>query len=210
MIRMRQLFATLVIVLIFSVPAQAKKEEKPAASFDEKKADAATEQAVLDIAAAAQQKAASKTWGKYKPQIKVSPFGQEIRILVSFDDKKMGKENVAAIQSVKLESDKGEFLGLKTYGATEISREAEFMVNPQILKIDKVKVTVVSSADGEYSETASLEIKEAVPPPAPAAVEAKKAVNEAAKELKEIVKKETEAAVPAVSEKKSEKKKGWF
>lgn len=181
--------------------AETVLEEKAAEAVSGADALLKTEQAVTEkvqeLAVQAEEaKPVSEVWIQNPPVVKVSPFGQEIKINVNFDPK-MGKEKIDAVQSVKLETEKGEFLGLKTYSAEEISREAEFMVSPEALKIDKVKVTISSSTEGEYSTTVSLVIPKEEPKEevssAPAAESA------------------AEASVPAVAEKKEKKpkKKKW-
>ncbi len=173
------------ILMISSAAVFAESQEN--AKGYNSLADAAGEKAdaILDkgeAALAEGEKTVAAIWKEHAPQVKMSAFGQEIRIVVT-PDSTMDAENIAAIQSVKLESDKGEFLGLKTYGATEKSREAEFMINPQILKMEKVKITVVSSLDGEYATLLPLEVPKEEPKKeetAPAHAEGDKPVVKAA------------------------------
>ena len=153
------------------------------------------------------EKAPAPVWKEHVPQVKMSAFGHEIRIVVT-PDAAMDAKNLEAIQSVKLESDKGEFLGLKTYGAQEKSREAEFMINPEILKMDKVKITAVSSVDGEYTTVLPLEVPKEEPK-----VEASPAAKEGGEEEKDAL--EVPAGAPSAppvvkEETEKPKKKGWW
>ena len=102
---------------------------------------------------------------KYPPQVKLSQWGPEIRINV-IPDSQMGAENVLAVQSVKLETEKGEYLGLKTFQPEEKTREAEFMINPEILKVDAVKITVSSKLDGQWTHSQVLKSEEGKGPEA--------------------------------------------
>ena len=154
-------------------PAATKVEEAAPSSL----VPAATE------AAKAEGEKKESLLEKYPPQVKTSQWGPEIRINV-IPDSQMGTENVLAVQSVKLETEKGEYLGLKTFQPEEKTREAEFMINPEILKIDAVKITVSSKIDGQWTSTQTLKNEEgkgpeagkpdAVKPAAPAPAKPKK------------------------------------
>lgn len=126
---------------------------------------------------------------KYPPQIKISQWGPEIRLNV-VPDPLMGEENVTAVQSVKLETEKGEYLGLKTFQAEETTREAEFMINPEILKIETVKITVSSKSGDQWSHVQALKDEKGAGPEAG---------------TPDVV---AEQPVAAASEKS--KKKGWW
>ena len=111
-------------------------------------------------------------WNQYPPDVKLSQWGPEIRINVA-PNSGMGSEKMTAIQSVKMETEKGEYLGLKTFQPDEKTREAEFMLNPDILKIDAVKLTVSSKTDGDWVKTVALKLAQggteaAAPAAAPA------------------------------------------
>lgn len=164
------------------VPPKGKSEKK------EEKAPAA--------ASAAPQ---SPTLEKHSPQILVSKWGSEIRINVA-PDKAMKKDQMLSIQSIKLESDKGEFLGLKTYGPEEKTRDAEFMVNPEILKIENVKIVVSMGSEGEWSKIVSLKVEEPKVEEAAETPEAAPAAETAAKD----------AAALKPSQTEKPKKKGWL
>ena len=135
---------------------------------------------------------------KYPPAVDVSKWGGEIRIIVT-PDKAMKKDQLLSIQSVKLESDKGEFLGLKSYSPEEKTRDAEFMVNPAILKIETVKVTVSAGIEGEWSQVASLKVEE------PKAEETEETPDQAS----QAAEKKAAPTQPSEAEKPA-KKKGWF
>lgn len=135
----------------------------------------------IESAAPVEEKKAS-IFDKYPPQVKLSQWGAEIRINV-IPDPQMGAEALAAVQSVKLETEKGEYLGLKTFQAEEKSREAEFMINPEILKIDAVKITVSGKSGDQWSQVQPLKDekgegpeagKAEAPKPAEVAVQPKK------------------------------------
>lgn len=108
------------------------------------------------MTASGEGSAAASAWDEYTPGVEVSKWGQEIRIVFN-PAKTMDPKKLAAIQSVKLETPDGEFLGLKTYSASEETRTAEFMINPELIKLDKVKVVASSTADGDWSKMVSLE-----------------------------------------------------
>ena len=139
---------------------------------------------------------APSSWDAYPPSVKVSLWGSEIRIVVT-PNPVMGKERIAAIQTVKMESEKGDFLGLKTFSPTETERISEFMVNPEMLKMDKVKIIATSLMDGVWTALVSLEVKAEPSPTAEAEVSPVGATDESAP-----------AAVPA--EGAAPKKKGWL
>lgn len=150
--------------------------------------------------------AANPAWSGLEPQIEVGKWGQEIRIIVK-PSGKMKSESLLAIKSVKLETVKGEFLGLKTYAADEKSRDAEFMVNPEILKIDSVKVTVSSGVIGEYATLASLTPSEPAVK-ADEVVAAKLPEQAAAAAVEAVETVEAKAETPVQEQPK--KKKGWW
>ena len=164
---------------------RAQTTEDAAAAFG----DLSEPAPLIDTAAPAED-----GWAGYTPDVKVSKWGTELRIIVT-PNPAMKKDKKLDIQSVKLESEKGEFLGLKTYGPKETDRTAEFMVNPEILKIDKVKLTATSKTDGDWVHFQSLEVK-AEPPPQ----EASEAASEKAA---------APAAAPQTGSEKP-KKKGLF
>ena len=221
-----QLLSLFVVIAMMSfVPAvlaeESKAEEAPQAA--EEIAPEITEEAVPQIAegtvselveetalpelppavdpALEARKAAEvqdqNTWDQPEPKIEVSKWGQEIRIVVT-PDPKMKKEKILAIQSVKLENEKGEFLGLKTYTPQETTRVAEFMLSPELLKIDKVKMIISSALNGDWVSLVSLEVKEKAPETEATPVAPETAVNQAA----------STPEVPAAPVVKP-KKKGW-
>ncbi len=166
----------------------------------------------------AAQKAASEivvnpNWVGIEPKIEVIKWGPEFRIKVK-TNAGMKKEKMLAIKSVKLETLKGEFLGLKTYTDEEKTRDAEFMVNAEILKIDTVKITVTSPQDGDYVTISPLKVTEV---PEAAAVkkedmkaEVKDKAAEAAKAVEAVSEKPAAEAVSAPAPEKPKKKKGWW
>lgn len=137
------------------------------------------------------------TWDQPAPKVEVSKWGQELKIVVT-PDAKMKKDNLLAIQSVKLETEKGDFLGLKTYSPKETTRAAEFMLNPEVLKIENVKITVSSSKNGDWVTIAPLKVEEAAPAP-----------GKAVEEKKESPAQAPQAPVPAAKPGRSSKK-GWL
>ena len=143
---------------------------------------------------------------EYVPVVQVSKWGHEIRIVVE-PSILMDREKVPSIQSVRLETEKGKFLGLKTFGPQEVKRRAEFMMDPAALKLDKVKITVNSKDDGDWTSVVSLEEKSAE----------KKETTMYSETTKEEVSEssvgeEQPATVPpaAQEEQPAPKKKGWF
>lgn len=91
------------------------------------------------------------------PQIRIDKWGSEIRIMVE-PHLIMDRDKVKTIQLVKLEDEKGQFLGIKTFNPDEEKRRAEFLLNPEELKLEKVKVTVNSTVDGDWTKTVPLEV----------------------------------------------------
>ena len=152
-------------------------------------------------------------WEGVQPDVKVSKWGSEMRIIVT-PSADMKSDELLAIKSVKMESPKGEFLGLKTYNPDEKERGAEFMVNPEILSIDAVTITVTSTDLGDFKTTASLVVEEEAPAAVEAVAEEVAAEVAAVPETEEIQEAVTETA-PLVEEKAQEvkgkpKKKGMF
>lgn len=146
---------------LLDVPEAVEAEEDAAVELA-LPAEAAAEIPALEKAAesavpaeAAEEAKGDSLFAQYPPQIKMSAWGPEIRINV-IPDPEMGAENVLAVQSVKLETEKGEYLGLKTFQVEEKTREAEFMINPEILKVDAVRITVSSQKDGQWTHVHSL------------------------------------------------------
>ena len=196
--------SVLILILLFSfAPAMrlamaADAEEIKTESADQSVETLMTDEALEDEpAAGAPAEAAAEEkvnlFEKYPPQVKLSKWGTEIRINI-IPDPEMGAENVLAVESVKLETEKGEYLGLKTFQPDEKAREAEFMINPEILKIENVKITVSSKTGGTWSHLQRLEIID----------EKKKAAEEAAAAA-------SGGASPAESSKPAApKKKGWL
>ena len=183
------------------------EETAPIAKENLEQAAPADVPAVVDPALEARKAAdlaSQNTWDQPEPKVEVSKWGQEIKIVVT-PDPKMKKDKLAAIQSVKLENEKGEFLGLKTYTPQETNRIAEFMVSPEALKIDKVKIIVSSAINGEWVSLVSLEVKEKLPETAVSAEAAQIAADQAAPEAAASAVQEEAPAVPTVKA----KKKGW-
>lgn len=139
-------------------PAPIGEDVLPAAETAVAEAVKAAEEKV-DQAAPAEGEKKESLLEKYPPQVKLSQWGPEIRINV-IPDPQMGTEGVLAVQSVKLETEKGEYLGLKTFQPEEKARDAEFMINPDILKIEAVKLTVSSKTDGQWTHIQPLKDEE--------------------------------------------------
>lgn len=138
---------------------------------------------------------------EYPPVVQISKWGQELRIIVE-PNVLMDREKIPAIESVRLETEKGEFLGLKTYGPQEVKRRAEFMLDPLIMKIDKVKIIVHSQVDGDWTVVAPL--KETSGDEVTAYT-----VDPELQEEQAAV--ETPAATPVPpAEEPKKKKRGWF
>ena len=98
---------------------------------------------------------------KFPPAVTISNWGTELRITVN-PNKFMPEEDTLSIQLVKLETEAGEFLGLKAYGPNEPARTAEFMIDPAVLKIENVKVTVSAGSNGEWTKLIPLKIEEKI------------------------------------------------
>ncbi len=150
-------------------------------------------EAAAPTEAAPEAPAAPASWEK-APSIQVAKWGEEIRITVT-PDKSMKEDKLLAIQSVKLETEKGEFLGLKTYGPEEKDRSAEFMVNPVLLKADNVKIIASSKIEGDWSEMVSL---------------TPKAEGSAAGAEVQPAQPTTEKKAESEAKPEKKKKKGWF
>ncbi len=206
-----------------SSEALAKANAKLESSFDSTKAqveegvniavaDGTEEAKKLEDAAkeAALTIPVNPAWEGMEPKIEIVKWGPEFRIKVKTNPG-MKNDRMMAIKSVKLETVKGEFLGLKTYSAEEKTRDAEFMVNAEILKIDTVKITVTSPQDGEYVTLSALkvtevpEVKKAV---ADAAALAVAEVKDGAEKAAAVSEAAPAAEVPAA--KPAGKKKGWW
>ena len=88
----------------------------------------------------------------YAPKVSIITWGStDLRVIVEFDPK-MDAEKLEAVQVVRLETEDGKrSLGNKTYEPDETTRRADFLLDPQVIQVDKIKVVVNSKIDGDWS-----------------------------------------------------------
>ncbi|MSR77216.1 MAG: hypothetical protein EXS63_03170 [Candidatus Omnitrophica bacterium] len=135
----------LVLFCCLTLPAQLHAEEEKAEVESAQVADPASPEDAAE---------AVKAW-EYPPVVNISKWGNELKIVVE-PNMLMDRDKIPDIESVKLETEEGKFLGLKTYGPGEDKRRAEFMIDPAALKMDNVKITMNSRSEGDWSKVVPL------------------------------------------------------
>lgn len=130
-----------------------------------------------------------------KPTVTIQQRGAELQLDVLYDHP-MDFAGKNYIESIKMESPAGDFLGMKNFNENETKALAIFMVNPTLYTHKEVVFTAVSTQLGPQKYTSKLEV---TPIEAPA-VEAPKAIDAAASEAAKTVE-ETVAQAPAAEEK---------
>ena len=134
---------------------------------------------------------------EYPPVIQMTKYGTGMKIVVE-PNILMDREKIPAIQEIRLLSDKGQFLGLKSFNVNDTKRRAEFLVEPSVSESGRVKLIVKSDADGDWSSEVPLEETPAqttlyTTPPEPKADEISEAPEAGVSEVKD-------AETPAVQE----------
>ena len=135
------------------VPAPDQKKEIPSSSKESSTTSAAVPaEAPLEAALAP---AASLA---LQPQIAIRMLGSEYNIQILYDKHPMDHENNNYIESIQMESPKGDFLGLATFGPNAKEAYSEFMVNPKLADFNEVVFIAKSSKEGDIRTTVKLEL----------------------------------------------------
>ena len=92
----------------------------------------------------------------YPPVAQIFKLGDKFKMVVE-PNLLMDRDKISTIESIRIESPKGRFLGLKTFNPKDEKRRAEFILDPKEVKVRKVKVKVVSSDYGEWISLVKLE-----------------------------------------------------
>ncbi len=147
----------LIAVIIILYPTTGLAKESKNKSKNKAPAESSkTEVAPVTSKPAISAKESAQAPWNYPPVIRVTEWGEEIRIEVD-NDKAMAPEQVFDIDSIRLETEKGEMLGFKTFGNQETERHAEFMIDPKILKLEKARIVVHGILMGDWSKIVPLE-----------------------------------------------------
>jgi hypothetical protein len=180
---------------------QTKPVENKAAAVNPDVAPAAASQAPAQPQA---PKIELPTTWTQPPVIQISKWGEELKIEV-MPDAEMTKEIAMTIDSVSLESEKGELLGTKTFEQQEPARRAEFMVDPKALKMEQLKIAVHSAAMGDWSALTPLKVTVTAAPPPAAPPQAKAVATKAEVASQEKVAKASPKTTPGEMSKKKRK-----
>ncbi len=97
--------------------------------------------------------------GANQPQVAIRMLGSEFNIQVLYKHP-MDHANNNFIESIQMESPKGDFLGLSQFGPNAKEAYAEFMVNPKLADFKEVVLIAKSSKEGEIRTPVKLELTE--------------------------------------------------
>ena len=192
----------------------AKQEPQPmaveetASPVGEETAGAPVPVPAVEIPAAQEPIPVSPFWKEFPPKFEIIKWGPEIRIKV-YPHSGMSKEEVEKIKSVRFESETGEFLGLRSFSAEEVDRMAEFAMNPEIIKIDKAKFTIISETQGTYVEIISLANPMDPAAAAPVKVEVPEVKSEQTAAAEQVEKTVEPAPKEDLKNEDKKEKKGW-
>ncbi len=169
---------------------------------------AAVESKVNNVEATVPKAFTQAPWSQ-PPKIRITKWGEELRIEVQ-PNELMEKEQVLDIDSIALQTEQGDLLGFKTCDPQDSARNAEFMVDPRALKLEKVKIVVHGVRLDEWSSVVLLKEPEVAADPAPQTAPESAQVTQAApvkaEPVKEVKSQAKEVTNPK-AEKKSKKKK---
>lgn len=197
------IYRVLFFLLVFSVSECVPPLKAEDSNRDEPAVETSTETEMPGLIA--EEKAT--LWG-FPPVIQISKGENDMKVVVE-PHVLMEREKIPDIESVRLETEKGEFLGLKAFGPNEEKRRAEFLLDPSVIETEKIKVTVTSKVDGIWTTAVPLEETPGELPmlytqPAGKEEEGAKEEASAPEEVPQ------ESAEPEPPEPAKKKKKGWF
>lgn len=90
------------------------------------------------------------------PVVQITKSETDVKVVVE-PNVFMDRKKISEMKSVRIATDKGEFLGHKAFAANDEKRRAEFNIDPTAMEITNLVVIVNSAVDGDWIKNIPFE-----------------------------------------------------
>ncbi len=136
--------------------AAVKEADKSIAAIDASKSTPEESPATANESGETKEEEAPAPSAIKPPQVAIRMLGNEYDIQVLYDHA-MDPANNDMIESIQMETPKGDFLGLTQFGPNAKEAYGEFMVNQKLAEFKEVVLVATSPKDGVSRTTIKLE-----------------------------------------------------